>query len=121
MCDLKDFIEANQPIRKIHSFDDQSLSALSGYKTPADIIEFLRQEGLSTYRDDFFWTTLPQDHFQTFTEWGLPGKQCYAFLKTAFGGLFFVKKDKTYRLDPFSGYVIESDFDFCAFMNLVLI
>ena len=121
MCDLKDFIEANQPVRRIHAFDEQSLSALSRDKVPVDIIEFLGQEGLSTYRDDFFWTTLPQDHFQTLTEWGLPGKQCFAFLKTAFGGLFFLKNDKIYRLDPFSGYLIESDFDLCTFLNLVLI
>ena len=120
MCDLSDFINANPRGTKSGSFSEKDLALLSEFKIPVDIIGFLQTEGRVTYKDDFFSTTLPQEHFQTFSEWGLNGKKCFAFLKTAFGSLCFLYKDKIFQLDPISGNLYKGRFRFCEFMNLLV-
>lgn len=120
MCDLTKFYKYNPRSRNVGLFSEHTLSLLSKLKIPPDIIKFLQDEGLTTYCDDFFYTTLPQDHYQTFSEWGLNGKDCFAFLKTAFGSLCFYKKGKIFQLDPISGYLYKGRFQFCEFMNLLV-
>ena len=120
MCDLTDFFERNPLSRKIKSFDEEEIFLLTKYNLPVEIAGFLKLQGLSTYSDDFFWTTLPQEHFQTFSEWGLNGKQCFAFLKTALGSLCYFYKGKIYQLEPISGSVYKGRFDFYNFMNLLV-
>lgn len=118
MCDLSEFLDANPRSRKLGAFSSEAMLRLAEYRMSSDISQFLQAEGVSSYHDNFYWTTLPQDHFQTLSHWGLPGEQCFTFLRTSLGGLFFWKKNKIYRLNPFTGYVVKSDFDFCEFMNL---
>lgn len=119
MCDLADFLAAHPKSKKIGTFNESDLSDLEKKKIPSDLIEFLRNEGISTYHNDFFCTTLPQEHFKTLSEWGLKGEDCYTFLKTAFGSLCFLNKSKVFQLDPFYGYLFKGRFDFCKFMNLL--
>lgn len=121
MCDLTKFFKANPRSEKIASFQESDLQFLLEKNIPADIIEFLQTEGLATYRDNFFCTTMPQEHFQLFSEWGLKGENCYAFLKTAFGSLCFYKKGKIFQLNPITGSVYKGLFEFCGFMNLLAI
>ncbi len=119
MCDLNDFLETNPRSRKSRPYDNKEIALLVESKAPSDIFGFLKEEGYMTYHDDFFSTTMPQDHFQTFSEWGLNGKECFAFLKTAFGSLCYCYKDKIFQLDPVSGNVYKGRFRFCKFMNLL--
>ena len=119
MYTIDDFLAVNPRTRKIGSIAEQVLTDLSNHQVPADIIEFLQREGIATYRDDFFCTTVPQDYFDTLHEWGLKGSECYTFLKTAFGSLCFSLKGKIFQLDPISGYLYKGRFDFCDFMNLL--
>ena len=119
MCDLIDFFNAN-PGRRIRSFSENELSVLWDFKIPVDILEFLQTQGFSTYRDHFFSTTLPQKHFKLFSEWGLDGKDCFAFFKTALGSLCFYKKGKIFQIDPISGSLYKGRFEFCDFMNLLV-
>lgn len=120
MCNLDEFFATYPLTRRLRAFDAQDLEQLATYKLPADIQEFLKTEGLATYYEDFWWTTLPQYHFQTFSEWGLHGKSCYAFLRTALGGLLYYSKGKINRLDPYSGSVVKYNLDFCTYMNGLL-
>ena len=119
MCDLTDFFEAHPRSMRISSFDNYNLSVLEEYKLPKDIIEFLKKDGISTYHNDFLSSTLPQEHFQVFSEWGLKGTECFAFLKTALGTLCFYRAGKIFRLDPITGHLYKGKFEFCEFMNLV--
>lgn len=119
MCDLTDFLTAHPKSRKIRALNESELSDLSNHKVPSDILDFLSNEGISTYQNDFFCTTLPQEHFQTLSDWGLKGETCYVFLKTAFGSLCFLHKGKVFQLDPFYGYLYKGRFPFCEFMNLL--
>lgn len=119
MCSIDDFLEANPRTRKIESIDEQVLAELSSYPAPTDVVEFLQREGIATYRNDFFCTTVPQDYFAALSEWGLKGDECYTFLKTAFGSLCFSLKGKIFQLDPISGNLYKGRFDFCNFMNLL--
>ena len=119
MCNLSEFLETNPRSSKSGEFEKEQLAVLSSYSIPSDIITFLSNEGISTYRNGFLSTTLPQEHFQLFSAWGLEGDKCFAFLKTAFGSLCFDYKDKIYQLDPISGYLYKGRFGFCDFMNLL--
>jgi len=120
MCELDEFFQDNPITRKNYSFDAQSLLALEDLDIPDDIVQFLKEQGYSTYRDDFLATTLPQEHFQTLSEWGLDGDRCFTFLRTAFGSLCFCYTGKIFQLDPISGYVYKGIFEFCDFMNMLV-
>lgn len=120
MCSIDDFLAANPRTMQLGPFDEQVIADLSNHQVPPDIIEFLQREGIATYRDDFFCTTVPQDYFETLSEWGLKGNECCTFMKTAFGSLCFSLKGKIFQLDPISGYLYKGRFDFCKFMNLLV-
>lgn len=120
MCDLTDFFESNPLTRKLRAFDEEEMAMLTKFNLPPEIIAFLKLQGLSTFRDDFLGTTLPQEHFQTFSAWGLKGEKCFAFLKTALGSLCYWQNGKVFQLEPISGYVYKGRFDFCNFMNLLV-
>jgi hypothetical protein len=120
MCDLTDFFYTYPPNQRIRALTEHEISVLSEYKIPTEIIQFLTSEGISTYKNNFFWTILPMEAFQILSAWGLPGEKCYAFLRTAFGGIFFYMKNRFYRLNPLTGNLVEYDFDFCFFMNFLL-
>ncbi len=120
MCDFADFVSANPLTVNIRAFDEQELSFVSGLDVPEGFSDLLKQEGLSFYNNYFLSTTLPQWHFDTFSAWGLKGKECFAFMKTAFGSLFYINKLQVYRLDPLTGNTLKSNFDFCDFLNIKL-
>ncbi|GAB3573340.1 T6SS immunity protein Tdi1 domain-containing protein [Hymenobacter daeguensis] len=120
MCNLDDFLATNPRTRKIKSIDESAISELAEYHTPPDIIAFLHTEGIATFRDDFFCSTLPREHFETLSEWGLKGEECHTFLKTALGSLCFSLKGKIYQLEPLKGIVYKGRFPFCEFMNLLV-
>ncbi len=119
MVELDGFLEAHPRSRKAEPFAAADLAALAKHKTPPEIAEFLREEGRAGYRDDFFVSTLPQDHFAALSEWGLKGEQCHTFLRTAFGSLCFAMKGKIFQLEPLSGYLYKGRFGFADFMNVL--
>ena len=120
MCDISKFLVANPRTRKIGVIDESISKNLLKNGVPPDIIAFLMQEGIASYRDDFFCTTNPQDYHQTLSEWGLKGADCHTFLKTAFGSLCFSLKGKIFQLEPINGYLFKGLFDFCDFINLLV-
>ncbi len=117
--DIGEFLEANPRTSRLGAFDEQALSDLVASRAPADVIAFLQGEGRSTYRDGFLSTTLPREHFETLSAWGLKGEQCFAFLKTALGGLCFAHKGKVAQLDPIGGLLYRGRFEFPMFMNVL--
>ncbi len=119
MCDITEFLEKYPRSRKAKPFSARELSLLSDDKAPPVIAQFLQTEGQCAYHDDFFLTTLPRAHFQTLSEWGLNGKQCFAFMRTALGSICYSHNGKIYQLDPISGYLYKGRFDFCDFMNVL--
>jgi hypothetical protein len=118
MCDNSKFFSARPRSRTIRSFSQHELAELSIRDVPRDICDFLQAEGLCAYQNDFLWTTLPQQHDEILSEWGLKPKQCITFLRTALGGLCFLHKESVHQLDPLSAVVYKSDLTFCQFMNL---
>ncbi len=120
MCDLTDYLEANPRSKKLRAFTETEIQEMRDSKVPDEIIDFLNAEGLSNYKNNFYETTLPQWQTETLNFWGLKGKQCFAFLKTAFGGIFYFHKEKIYRLNPFTGNTVRSDFDFCNYLNVLM-
>lgn len=120
MNELEEFYKANQPIRKIMEFSQAELVQLDSYDIPMEIKSFLVNQGLATYKNNFYTTTLPQWHMETLSNWGLKGNECFSFMNTAFGGLFFYCDGKINRLNPFTGTVLTSNFNFLKYMKFVL-
>ena len=119
MLDIAEFLEKYPRSRAIHALENDDLVLLSKYAAPPDIVEFLRAEGHCAYQDDFLLTTLPHEQFQALSEWGLDGKRCFAFLRTALGSICYEYKGKIFQLDPISGHVYKGRFEFSEFMNLL--
>lgn len=120
MCELREFLKANPVSRTLRPLREPERAGLAACRLPPEVADFLKTYGLSTFHAGFFGTTLPEWHFDTLSEWGLKGRECFAFLKTALGGLFYYRKGKIYRLNPFTGNAVKSDLSFGAYMNLLL-
>jgi hypothetical protein len=120
MCDLTLFLTRNPRSRSLRPFDERELATLASRDIPDDLRAFLSDHGAATFRDDFYWTTLPEEQDTVMEEWGLSAQKCSAFLRTAFGTLFYHEKGMIGRLDPVTGNAYPGRFAFCDFMNVIL-
>lgn len=102
-----------------HQFTENELNVLDT-KLPTAIREFLTAEGLSSYSNNFLWTTLPGDFHDVLSSWGLKGKACHAFLRSAFGACVFYNNEEYYYLDPLEGRVVSLGNDVYLMMNYML-
>lgn len=101
------------------SFAEHQL-ADSATHLPAEVIEFLRLEGLSSYSNNFLWTTLPGNFYSVLSQWGLKGESCHVFIRSAFGTCVYYSKNKFYYLDPIEGRIISLGDDFYLMLNYML-
>jgi hypothetical protein len=119
MINLTDFREEHPDKKQLGYFSDEQLQSWADH-VPGEVIDFLHQEGECTYRNDFFRTILPKEYHAVFSDWGLEGNNCYAFLRSAFGALVYCFKGEYYVLLPYTG---EGNFlsrDFDTVMNIHL-
>jgi len=118
MIDLSQFREIYFDKRQVGYFSDGELEILQG-NFPDEVIEFLRQEGKCTYRDDFLWTVLPDEYYSMMEGWGFENqgidpKKCHACLRTSFGSLIYCYEKEFYSFSPFiaDNGTLGSSFDF---------
>jgi hypothetical protein len=107
MLQIEKFLTYAEPKKQLGYFTDAELEALAG-KFPEEIIEFLKQEGKCTYRNDFLSTVLPDDYYPYFKDWdfrelGIDPVNCHVFMKTSFGALFYYHLDNIYYFVPEQG------------------
>ncbi|NTU58399.1 MAG: DUF1851 domain-containing protein [Chlorobiaceae bacterium] len=119
MYSIFEFLEKHPRNRGITPLDTEASSRLLKCNAPEAVASFLHHEGVSAYHDDFFFTTMPDDHFETLSAWGLNGTHCFAFLRTAFGSIIYSYNGLIFQLDPISGYVYSGQFDLFDFLNLL--
>lgn len=105
--------------REWRAFSPEERQTL-GKQVPEGVLQFLEREGLSSYGENFLWTTLPDDHRESLSDWGLKGQQAQAFLRTAFGALIFYYREKFHYLDPLQGRRVEMTGDFYLLLNYML-
>jgi hypothetical protein len=89
------------------SFDCQGVpqEAFDRYadKLPADLFEEWRQRGWCGHGDGFFWTADPAELDDLLSGWFTDSIQRYAFVRTAFGGLFYWDGTDAQYLDVLLG------------------
>jgi hypothetical protein len=120
MIDIEKFKTKHPLDKKIGNFKDNELEPYKG-KIPEEVFLFLGQEQKSIYGNGFFWTVSPNDFHDIFTNWGLDGKNCYAFLRSSFGCIDFFHSDKYYVLNTHSGLCTTiSGNNFNLAFNLIL-
>lgn len=108
------------PEKKIlRSFTNDEISALDK-KLPKEIVEFLSEEGLSSYANGLLWTTHPESFYSILSEWGLDGNKCHAFLRTAFGGCIYYFRKKFYSFDSLTGTINCLNDDIYTLLNVYL-
>ena len=105
--------------KQLGNFTDAELAALDK-KLPADIINFLKEEGRASYSNYTLWTIHPQEFHDILSEWGLDGNKCYAFIRTAFGGCIYYTKKKFYSFDSLTGTINNLNDEVYALMSLYL-
>jgi hypothetical protein len=118
MVNLEDFLEKNPRNRGVGNF--VNLEIIKN-KLPLDLYDFLVQEQKATYGNNFLWTVSPFDWHEILNNWGLDGKNSYAFLRSSFGCLAFFCKDTYYALNVHEGSCNSlSSNNFDLLFNLVL-
>jgi hypothetical protein len=120
MIEIQDFLEANHLDNRLGNFSDKTWSKIKD-ATPEKIIDFLKQEQRSVYGKGFLWTVFPSDYHELFTNWGLEGSECYAFLRSSFGCIAYYYDGKFYSLNPIKGRnykMTGENIDF--FLNFIL-
>lgn len=108
------FVQANPVSRRIGPLPAEDLATMTAAGVPAGVIEFLRDQGLVFYAQDFLATTLPHWHEAALIAARQKPGACFPFLRTALGSLVFVKNGKVGILDPFTGKVhnVGKDLDY---------
>lgn len=114
MRPVKAFLEANPVSRRAGPVAAADLARMTAAGAPAEVIELLRDQGLTFYARDFLATTLPHWHEAALIAAKQKPKDCFPLLRTALGSLIFLKKGKVSVLDPFTGKVenLGKDLDF---------
>jgi hypothetical protein len=118
MVELSDFLNKNPLSRKIGKF---SVEELNISECPIELIDFLTQEQKNSYGNNFFWTISPSEYHDVLNNWGLDGKNCFAFLRSSFGCITFFSKQKYWCLNCQDGScnpICGNHFD--MLMNMVL-
>jgi hypothetical protein len=119
MSEAEDFLAHHPRSRDLGPLRADEREAMLARKTPAMVIDFLDELGHGFFGDDFFATTLPYLHDARFTEAKLKPAQCFPFLRTAFGGLIFWKRDRIWCLSPWSNKVTDGD-DLALFFRFLV-
>jgi hypothetical protein len=121
MIDIIEFRTKHPLDKKPGNFNEDELKQYKD-KIPEELFQFLEQEQKSVYGNGFFWTVSPKDFHEIFSNWGLDGQNCYAFLKSSFGCIEYFYNNKYYRFNPHLGIAnanCPNDLDFL--LNEVLV
>lgn len=105
--------------KQVGNFTPAELAVLDK-KLPADIINFLKEEGRAGYSNNTLWTIHPAEFHDILSDWGLDGNKCYAFIRTAFGGCIYCSKKNFYSFDSLSGTINNLNDDVYTLMNVYL-
>jgi hypothetical protein len=105
--------------KQLGNFSDSELATLDK-KLPADIINFLKEEGRASYSNNTLWTIHPAEFHEILSDWGLDGNKCYAFIRTAFGGCIYYTKKKFYSFDSLTGIINNLNDDVYTLMSVYL-
>jgi hypothetical protein len=121
MIDIEKFKTKHPLDKKIGDFKEDELQPYKD-KIPEEVYKFLEQEQKSIYGNGFFRTVSPNDFHDVFTNWGLDGQNCYAFLRSSFGCIEFYYDGDFYRLNPHAGsnFINSPGKYFSILMNLAL-
>src|SRR4051812_38877289 len=92
MASFPRFHQQHGPAFDAEPVGEDQIAAYRG-KLPDAILEDWREHGRCGYHDGFLWTVDPDD----LSEWLAEGQ--YAFLRTAFGGVFYWDGQNAHYLD----------------------
>lgn len=120
--DFSTFKSRHVVSKQFGKFTEKEIASIKG-KLPEEVIIFLKQEGRSTFSNDFLWTVLPGDleFSDMFEQWELPGKECYVFLRTALGVCIYYYQGNYYYFNPLKGINGQMFEDFNFVINTYLI
>lgn len=68
-------------------------------KLPDKLLEEWKEAGLCSYGEGFLWTVNPEDYSDILEDWVENPTESYAFLRTAFGSIFFWDGSNNYLLN----------------------
>lgn len=119
MIDETKFRARHPDKRDIGPFSSAELATMAK-NLPAEIAEFLAKEGRCSYSGDRLWTVHPGEFHAILTDWGLDGKKCHAFIRTAFGGCVYYTRKNFYSFDSLTGTVNCLNDDIYTLMSVYL-
>lgn len=102
MTDITKFLTKHPLDKKVGQFAEGELEAYRD-KIPDELYQFLQQEQKSVYGNGFFRTVSPKDFHDVFTNWGLDGDNCHAFLISSFGCIEYYYDNDYCGFNPHTG------------------
>lgn len=118
MITYEEFREVHHSKNQFGVFTDKELSALAE-KLPLDIVNFLKEEGRCSYSNQIIWTCHPNEFYEILSQWGL-GKNCHAFIRTAFGGCIYYSRKNFYSFDSIKGTINNLNDEVYTLINVFL-
>ncbi len=89
--------------QKCEKVSEKQIKSFEG-KLPDILLNEWKTTGWCCYGNGLLWTVNPNDYAEILEDWLDPQTEGYAFLRTAFGSIFFRNKTDNYFLD-----VLEKD------------
>lgn len=120
MISYEGFKERHYPSKKKRGDYSEDELVSMRENLPEGIVEFLENEGVSSYSNNFLWTAHPGDFHDVLTKWGLPGNECFTFMRSAFGACIYYCQNNFYYLDPLLGRVVSLGDDPYLLLNYSL-
>lgn len=102
MSHFKKFNEMHGPPSEVETVPPEKLEFYAK-RLPADLLEEWRQSGWCAYGDGLLWTVDPAAYEEVLEAWLGPTTGHYAFLRTAFGDIYYWDGAKAYHLDVQEG------------------
>lgn len=122
MIDYKKFLQEHQPKKKFGTFSDSELKAMEE-ELPPEVIDFMTNEGICSFSNNFLWTINPDSCKGILGKWGIKESKCATFIRSAFGALIYYnsRNKKFYLFDPLLGRVMDLADNFDDLLNMMLL
>ncbi|MEZ4778649.1 MAG: DUF1851 domain-containing protein [Flavobacteriaceae bacterium] len=104
MNQFNTFIEKFGQGSKIREVDTSKIEKLQPNALP-EIITLLKEDGVSSYMNGFFWTLDPNEYLEFINEWLQADDICIPFARTALADLFFVHRGEIMILHSNKGFL----------------
>lgn len=111
------FLNANGHRVRYSDIDIAEIDEYDQFWMPTEILEFLSEEGVSSYQNQFLWTMNPAAYVEVVNELLDFEERCIPFMRSAFGDLLFLRERNICVTNVSAGKISLMTDNFSSFVN----